>query len=60
MEYEFGELEDIARWIRENAAGEMAIQDPAQADISAVSEDKISTQAADSFYRIPWIGRSAQ
>ncbi|MEE4179036.1 MULTISPECIES: tyrosine recombinase XerC [Pseudomonas syringae group] len=60
MEYEFGELEDIARWIRENAAGEMAVQDPAQADISAVSEDKISTQAADSFYRIPWIGRSAQ
>ncbi|MEE4220318.1 site-specific integrase [Pseudomonas viridiflava] len=59
-EYEFGELEDIARWIRENAAGEMAVQDPAQADISAVSENKISTQAADSFYRIPWIGRSAQ
>ncbi len=59
MEYEFGELEDIARLIRENAAGEMAVQDSVQADIVAVSEDKISTQATDSVYRIPWISRSA-
>ncbi|MEE4678414.1 site-specific integrase [Pseudomonas alliivorans] len=60
VEYEFGELEDVARWIRENAAGEMAVQDPDHADMSADSEDKISTQATGSFYRIPWASRSTQ
>ncbi|RMP51166.1 putative integrase XerC, partial [Pseudomonas syringae pv. atrofaciens] len=60
MEYEFGELEDIARWIRENAAGEMVVQIAAEEDIGTISEGKASIQSPDGYYRIPWSSGSVK
>ncbi|RMN27451.1 Phage integrase [Pseudomonas coronafaciens pv. zizaniae] len=60
MEYEFDELEDIARWIRENAAGEVVVQIAAEEDTAAIGEGKTSIQAPDGYYRIPWNSRSSK
>ncbi|MDT3224561.1 hypothetical protein QNL38_11095, partial [Pseudomonas amygdali pv. morsprunorum] len=59
-EYEFGELEDIARWIRENAAGEMVVRIAAEEDIGTISEGKASIQSPDGYYRTPWSSGSVK
>ncbi|EGH12785.1 Phage integrase, partial [Pseudomonas amygdali pv. morsprunorum str. M302280] len=59
LEYEFCELEDIARWIRENAAGEMAVQDSADTHPATNSEPQAPGEVSEGFDRIPWGDRFA-
>ncbi|KPX48646.1 putative integrase XerC [Pseudomonas syringae pv. helianthi] len=60
MEYGFGELEDIGRWISENAAGEIVVQIAAEEDTATISEGKASIQLPDGYYRIPWSSGSVK
>nr|WP_310886339.1 TraI domain-containing protein [Pseudomonas syringae group genomosp. 7] len=60
MEYGFGELEDIGRWISEKAAGEIVVQIAAEEDTATISEGKASIQLPDGYYRIPWSSGSVK
>jgi len=53
-------LEDIARWIRENAAGKMVVQIAAEEDIGTISEGKASFQSPNGCYKIPWSSGSVK